>query len=128
MTYLKRTLLLILCVIVATTFLIIPASAYSYLLGDADGDDIVTILDATHIQRVLADLTDDDDGMIALRGDTNKDGLDILDATRIQRWLAGYSGFIPVRCDTADETSAPTEAPTQPSTDSEGWGVIIYRP
>ena len=66
------------------------------LLGDADGDDSITILDATKIQRLLAGLITDDDGMITLRGDSNGDGLDILDATRIQRYLASLSIEAPI--------------------------------
>ena len=61
----------------------------AYLRGDADGDEEITILDATHIQRVLAGLQPDDDGSAAMRGDCNGDGLDILDATLIQRYLVG---------------------------------------
>ena len=66
------------------------AAEVTFMLGDADGDNNITILDATKIQRVLAGLTADEDGMIALRGDSNSDGLDILDATRIQRYLAAF--------------------------------------
>lgn len=62
-----------------------------YVRGDADGDGTVTVLDATIIQRLLAALIDDPDGMIARRGDVNGDGADIMDATRIQRWLARFS-------------------------------------
>ena len=65
----------------------------AYLCGDADGDGTVSILDATKIQRLLASLIGDDDGMIALRGDVNGGGLDILDATAIQRFLAGYENI-----------------------------------
>ena len=61
-----------------------------FMLGDADGNNNITILDATKIQRVLAGQTADEDGMITLRGDSNGDGLDILDATRIQRHLADF--------------------------------------
>lgn len=68
----------------------------AYMLGDADGDGIITIIDATKIQRVLAGLTDDDDGMIAMRGDVNGNGLDILDATKIQRYLAGFTTAEPI--------------------------------
>ena len=77
----------------------------TYIIGDADGDGVVTIIDATRIQRVLADLVTDDDGMIALRGDANSNGLDIMDATQIQRYLVGLidislhigeTGFLPV--------------------------------
>ena len=63
----------------------------SYMVGDADGDGKITILDATKIQRLLAALVDDADGMIALRGDSDGSGLDILDATKIQRFLAGFT-------------------------------------
>ena len=59
-----------------------------YMLGDADGDGIITISDATVIQRVLAHIIDDEDGMITLRGDVNEDGLDIGDVTKIQFYLA----------------------------------------
>ena len=65
--------------------------AVEYLVGDADGDGMVSILDATRIQRLLVDLEVDADGLMALRGDCNGDGMNILDATKIQRYLAGYT-------------------------------------
>ncbi len=62
-----------------------------YILGDADGDGIVTILDATWIQRALA-------GIGALAGfneaaaDVDGDGdVTILDATYLQRYLVGVA-------------------------------------
>ena len=61
-----------------------------YVRGDADGDDELTILDATRIQRALAGFTVEDPEGCALRGDVSGNGLDILDATFIQRWLAGF--------------------------------------
>ena len=74
----------------------LDAKQVTFVLGDADGDGDVTILDATKIQRVLADLDDDPDGMIALRADSDEDELDIMDATRIQRWLAEYEVAEPI--------------------------------
>ena len=68
----------------------------TYMVGDADGDGAITILDATKIQRLLVSLITDDDGMIALRGDSNGNGLDILDATRIQRYLADFTVVEPI--------------------------------
>ena len=68
----------------------------TYMVGDADGDGAVSILDATKIQRVLADLDDDPDGMIARRADSDGDGLNILDATRIQRYLADFEVSEPI--------------------------------
>ena len=63
----------------------------SFIRGDADGDSEVTILDATHIQRFLAGIIEDPDGMIALRGDSDGDDeLTIIDATMIQRYLVGF--------------------------------------
>ena len=65
-----------------------PTETLSFILGDADGDGEVTVLDATVIQRVLVYLSSDDDGMIALRGSVDGDELNITHATKIQRFLA----------------------------------------
>ena len=57
------------------------------LLGDVDADDIVTILDATNIQRYLANLAIPVE-LSEKVADTDADGhVSILDATFIQRWL-----------------------------------------
>ena len=59
------------------------------LLGDADGDGSVTILDATAIQRWLAEFT-----VIPFNEKAaciTDDIVNILDATAIQRYLAGFS-------------------------------------
>ena len=68
----------------------------TFMLGDADGDGRITIMDATKAQRLLAELITDEDGMIALRGDVSSDKLDILDATKIQRHIAGFGIAEPV--------------------------------
>ena len=63
-----------------------PVSAR--LLGDVDGDDEVSILDATCIQRHLADLPVEK--YVEEAADADQDGeVSILDATAIQRHLAG---------------------------------------
>ena len=72
------------------------ATIVTFILGDADDDGAVTILDATRVQRILADLYDDEDGMSSLRGNVSGDDLDILDATKIQRFLAGMEVDAPV--------------------------------
>lgn len=60
----------------------------SDIIGDVDGDGAVNIMDATAIQRWLAELRELS-GRALLMGDANLDGsTDIMDATRIQRWLA----------------------------------------
>ena len=69
------------------------AAEETYLRGDADGNRVVDVRDATLIQRVLAELTDDTDGRIALRADVTGDGLDISDATQIQMYAAEYENL-----------------------------------
>ncbi len=59
------------------------------LYGDSDMDGIVTILDATRIQRWLADLATDAQ-INKTNADVDFDGkVTIIDATRIQRFIAG---------------------------------------
>lgn len=56
------------------------------LLGDTDSDGIITIIDATYIQRYLAELPVLN--FCAELADVSGDGIDITDATYIQRWIA----------------------------------------
>ena len=64
------------------------------LIGDADGDENITISDVTAIQRYLADmLTFDPNQQFA--ADTNGDGkVDINDATHLQKYLAEFDGIV----------------------------------
>ena len=61
------------------------------ILGDADGDGFVTIMDATIIQRYLAAYTVKNPDTVVRCGDIAGDGLDIIDATLIQRFLAEFT-------------------------------------
>lgn len=61
---------------------------YAPILGDADNDAVISVLDATTIQKKLANLIKDEDGRIAYCGDVTHDILDITDATFIQKHLA----------------------------------------
>ena len=72
---------------VATT----KSETSGYILGDADSDGIVTILDATWIQRALAGIGVPSDFNEAA-ADVDGDGsISILDVTYIQRYLVGVS-------------------------------------
>ena len=62
-----------------------------YVRGDADGDGAVTILDATAIQRKLAELATASFNEAA--ADVDGDGLNIIDATKIQRYLAEFENI-----------------------------------
>ena len=61
-----------------------------HLLGDTDGDGSVSVMDATVIQRYLAEFTVENPDVVVLCGDLDGNGLDIMDATRIQRYLAEF--------------------------------------
>lgn len=63
---------------------------YAYLIGDADGNEDVSVNDVTIIQRYLAHLLHEyDEVLINLRGNVNiDDELDTIDVTLIQRFLA----------------------------------------
>ncbi|MBQ3285021.1 MAG: carbohydrate-binding domain-containing protein [Ruminococcus sp.] len=61
----------------------------SYILGDADGDEDVTIIDATYIQRALAGI-ELPYAINEKAADVDGDGdVTIIDVTCIQRYLAG---------------------------------------
>lgn len=88
------------------------------LLGDADLDGSVAIVDATRVQRHLALLTSMT-GDALITGDADLDGeITVLDATTIQRWLANLEVNTPVGEPITDEspTETPTEAPTEAPT------------
>ena len=64
-----------------------PTEPSKLILGDVDGDDEVTIIDATCIQRKLASIPTAK--YIEAAADTDEDDeITIVDATTIQRWLA----------------------------------------
>lgn len=82
--------LTLLCLFTLSAMWMPSASADSYILGDADGSGDVTILDATTIQRKLADMTVDKYIEIAANIDGDE-AVTIFDATFIQRWLVSLS-------------------------------------
>ncbi len=61
------------------------------IMGDADKDGSLTILDATHIQRYLADLIDESQIDLDVADYDGDGNITILDATAIQRNLAGLT-------------------------------------
>lgn len=80
--------MIVVCILVAVSMTLSASATETYIRGDADGDGTVTILDATVIQRKLAELSILRFDEIA--ADVDGDGLNILDATAIQRYLADF--------------------------------------
>ncbi|MBQ3417933.1 MAG: dockerin type I repeat-containing protein [Ruminococcus sp.] len=71
-----------------------------YLLGDADSDGVITVMDATSIQKYKASLIEEE--KIDLKAaDADHDGVvTVLDATRIQKYkakLMNMDGSVPYR-------------------------------
>ena len=97
------------------------AAAEEIVLGDVDGDENVTVMDASFIQRRLAGMNDCDN-FSEPAADVDGNGvIEIIDATYIQRYSATIETPYPIGV-------KPTEPPTQRPTDSEGWGQDIFRP
>ena len=67
-----------------------------YLVGDSDGSGVIDVNDVTQLQNLLAELTGDPDGKIALRGGVTGSAPSIADATAIQKYLADIKTAYPV--------------------------------
>lgn len=68
-----------------------------YVLGDVDGDDLVTITDATTIQKYIAEYELPNPDMIKQCGDVDGDGqITVTDATTIQKYIAEYELPYPI--------------------------------
>lgn len=103
--------LVLICLLTAVGMVISVSAASSYLRGDADGDGTVTIMDATMIQRRLAEIpTPSFDERAA---DVDGDGLNITDATSIQRYLAEFDNIYHIN-ETVTVPDPTTPQPTTP--------------
>jgi hypothetical protein len=108
------------------------SNSEGYILGDANGDGYVTISEATSIQMFLVELPVGDD-FSAYAADVDGDGeIKLEDAVTIQKWVAeielAYSIGEFFEFPVATTAQPTTEAPTQPPTDDDGWGRIIFQP
>ena len=69
----------------------------TFLIGDVDGDDDVSSVDAAWIMRYAAGMHTEIDDLAIQRGDVLNDGeLNILDATLIQRYNANIVIYYPI--------------------------------
>ena len=123
MTFRLRVItLVVLCAVVLMLAGAVTAAAGNQvLLGDADNDGEVTIMDASCVQAKLAGKQIS--GFSEAAADIDKNGMiEITDATYIQRWANRLETPYPIGV-------RPTEPkPTQRPTDAEGWGSEIFRP
>ena len=84
----KKIVCILLSALMMVSVCSFVAGAASYIKGDADSSGGIEILDATAIQRKLADFVVDPFNEKA--ADIDGNGLDITDATYIQRFLADF--------------------------------------
>lgn len=112
------TVLLVLCLLCSTVFAV-SAENNRYMIGDVDGDEDVTALDATVILRKLANMDlphDIDEDLVEIAGDVDEDDdLNALDVTLILRYCANMKVKCPIG-EYREYPTAPTEAPTAPPT------------
>ncbi|MBQ3264151.1 MAG: leucine-rich repeat protein [Ruminococcus sp.] len=81
---------------------------YSYKIGDANGDGLISMFDVTALQRLMAHMEDDPDGLLTLRGCVTGGTLSAVDITLIQRYLAHMSVPYPIDQTAWGYTSAET--------------------
>lgn len=80
-------------------------------LGDINGDNFVTISDATHLQGYIADMPAF--SYIFNTGDLNGDGyIDVLDVTLIQMYISGHITKFPIENTPVDTKPTETVVPT----------------
>ena len=109
----RLTGIIIVVSLVIHSFVITSVCATQQLiLGDADGDGMIMIVDCTLIQRDIAGLAEiKADNRIA--SDVDSDGeICILDATAIQRYLAEMKEKYPIGECISDSSSTPSHLPT----------------
>lgn len=130
MNLVKSMMAVIASVLIIFAMAVSNTAAEKTIIGDVDGDGTVTPMDATILQRVLANMPTPDNKNLAA-GDVDNDGeVTSNDVTLILRYEAGLIPSLPFdpNAPTTAPTTAPTVAPTVFPTDSEGWGQIIFRP
>lgn len=116
---------ILLCFFMAFSGTQVFARSYGgYTNGDVNLDGSLTIIDATFIQKGLANLYVMTDEQSAL-ADVDLDGkITVTDATKIQRIIANLDEMpveettAPTTEPTTEPTTKPTEPPTQPTTEA----------
>ena len=109
----RLTGIIIVVSLVIHSFVITSVCATQQLiLGDADGDGMIMIVDCTLIQRDIAGLAEIK-AVNRVVSDVDSDGeICILDATAIQRYLAEMEENYPIGECISESSSAPSHLPT----------------
>ena len=123
----------------------ISFEVFDMIYGDSDGNGEVSVMDATTVQRYLADVITDESICLDFADCDENEDVNVLDATLIQRYVASLNGSANVGkvieytpnvepSDPTVEPTTPTVAPTTPPapgnkvtfTNSLNWSGTIY--
>ena len=85
--------------------------------GDTDSDGAVSIIDATHLQRMLTGAVSQDEVNLELSDCDKNESINVLDATYIQRYVASLSGSASVGEIVEYIPPVEPEEPDDPSTE-----------
>lgn len=105
-------------VLFTTAFTTLAQTSYKY--GDVNQDGVISINDATDIQRYLTGYIHFTRDMLILADVDDDDDVSIMDATLVQMYLARLVDDFP-----SNNTAAPA---TQPATDSDGYYDQVVKP
>lgn len=114
----KKVLLILLAVIFILSSSVCVCAQEKFKLGDVTQDGVVSIIDATEIQSVLAGLSKGNENFTKLADVDGDRVVSIMDATCVQMYLAQK----------IDRFPSENITPTTPSIDSDGYYDQIVKP
>lgn len=102
------------------------AQSKGFILGDANLDGDINILDATHIQKMIVGLIESTDESNAAADVNGDNSVDISDATLIQKYCAGLINSFVSSAPTTEPTNSVEDSTsnTSPSTSNQGTAEL----
>lgn len=114
---------LLACIICLSAVFCTGVSAAEIKLGDVNNDGIISIKDATLVQKYVCGLEDfDDDVLVAADVDRNSH-INISDATYIMKYIVQMIDEFP-----SEPKTEPSTEKTSLSTDSDGYYNKVVKP
>lgn len=112
------------------------AQSEGFILGDANLDGDINILDATHIQKMIVSLIESTDESNAAADVNGDNSVDIADATLIQKYCVGLiNSFVgsepttepsgPAEDTTANTSPSTSDLPPKAPNQNGEWGELI---
>lgn len=114
---------LLACIICLSAVFCVGVSAAEIKLGDVNNDSVISVKDATLVQKYVCGVEDfDNDALVA--ADVDKNGhVNITDATYIMKFVVSAIDEFP-----SEPETEPSTEKTSLSTDSEGYYNIVVKP